>query len=109
MKFIMYIDEPEVLTTGTVGSYIIFGEAKFLDFSSNKAANYLNRVEKAEKPTETIQEEAEEEEAEQPGEFPEDSFKTLMEYANCSRAKAVKALRKAKGDVVEAITFASSN
>lgn len=111
--FIMYIDQPEVVTTGNAGSYIIFGEAKFLDFSSQNATRFLDKMKetqtakKAEGKTETIQEEADEEETEEAGDIPEESIKTIIEYSNCTRAKAIKCLKKTKGDVVEAITLAS--
>jgi nascent polypeptide-associated complex subunit alpha len=111
--FIMYIDNPEVVTTGNAGSYIIFGEAKFLDFSSQNASRLLDKMKetqtakKAEGKTETIQEEADEEDTEDAGDIPEESIKTIIEYSNCSRAKAIKCLKKTKGDVVEAITLAS--
>lgn len=111
--FIMYIDNPEVVTTGTAGSYIIFGEAKFLDFSSQNANRMLEKMKetqaakKAEGKAETIQEEAEEDETEDAGDLPEESIKTLIDYTSCSRAKAIKCLKKTNGDVVEAITLAS--
>ena len=108
----MYIDGPDVVTTGNVGSYIVFGEVKFLDFT-NKANAALDSVKKAtaakdDKPKETIQEEADEEEPEKENEFPEESIKTIMDYGSCTRTKAISVLRKTKGDVVEAITQASS-
>ncbi len=108
----MYIDGPDVVTTGNVGSYIVFGEVKFLDFT-NKASAAVDKVKKADaakgdKPKETIQEVPEEEEPEKEGEFPEESIKTIMDYGSCSRAKAISVLRKTNGDVVEAITQASN-
>lgn len=112
--FIMYIDNPEVVTTGSAGSYIIFGEAKFLDFSSQNASRLLDKMKetqaakKTEGKTETIQEEeAEDDETEEAGDIPEESIKTIIEYTSCTRAKAIKCLKKTKGDVVEAITLAS--
>jgi nascent polypeptide-associated complex subunit alpha len=110
--FIMYIDNPEVVTTGNAGSYIIFGEAKFLDFSQQGSTKLLEKMREAQAAkagkTETIQEEADEEETEEAGDIAEESIKTLIEYSSCSRAKAIKCLKKTKGDVVEAITLASS-
>jgi nascent polypeptide-associated complex subunit alpha len=39
-NFILYIDAPEVMKApGAEESYIVFGEAKFLDFSKNNAAS----------------------------------------------------------------------
>jgi nascent polypeptide-associated complex subunit alpha len=112
--FIMYIDNPEVVTTGNVGSYIIFGEAKFLDFSSQNANRLVDKLKetqaakKTDGKTETIQEEdAEEDETEEAGDIPEESIKTIIEYTSCTRGKAIKCLKKTKGDVVEAITLAS--
>ena len=53
---------------------------------------------------EVQEEEGEDEDA---GDIPEDKIKTLMEYSSCSRAKAIRSLKKTGGDVVEAITLAS--
>lgn len=111
-QFIMYIDAPDVVTTGTAGSYIIFGEVKFKEFGANAANKFVEKVKEAQAAkksdkTETIHEEADEEETEDAGTLDESSIKTLMEYANCSRGKAIKCLKKTNGDVVEAITLAS--
>ena len=104
----MYIDQPDVVTTGNAGSYIIFGEVKFKDFSSNKLIDKMKDAQAAKKSegkTETIQEEADDDETEEAGDFPEESIKTLMEYGNCTRGKAIKSLKKTNGDVVEAIAL----
>jgi NACalpha-BTF3-like transcription factor len=109
----MYIDNPEVMTTGSTGSFIIFGEAKFLDFSSQGQNKFIDKMKEAEAAKKnqasnpTIQEEDNEEETEEAGDLPEDTIKQLMEYAKCSRGKAIKCLKKTNGDVVEAITLAN--
>lgn len=107
--FIVYIDNPEVVTTGSTSSYIIFGEAKFLEFDKPRATGNVAAAQEAinkNKPA-AIPEEDGEEDTEEAGDIPEESIKTLIEYTQCSRAKAIKCLKKTKGEVVEAITLAS--
>lgn len=96
-------------------SYVIFGEAKFLDFSGNLAGEKAQNFQKAEEAQakEVKKEEAakvdeeEGDEEEDQGDIEDEKITTLMEYSNCSRAKAIRSLKKANGDVVEAITWAS--
>ena len=117
-NFVMYIDEPFVMRTGTTdNSFVIFGEPKFLDFKSQlagKQAEKFNQPElannHADKKLGDIkeEEEADNEEGEvEQGDLKDDDIENLMSYVNCSRAKAVKTLKKANGDIVEAITMLS--
>jgi nascent polypeptide-associated complex subunit alpha len=47
-NFILYIDGPEVMKApGAETSYIVFGEAKFLDFTKNAAASQLDKFKTA--------------------------------------------------------------
>merc|ERR1711941_244476 len=97
--------------------YVIFGECKFLDFTGNLANEKAQNFKDAELANQKVEAEAtedvkvEEEEAEDDdddaGDIPEDKISTLMEYSSCTRAKAIRALKKTGGDVVEAITLAS--
>merc|ERR1719362_353318 len=96
-NFVLHIDDPDILKS-TENAYVIFGECKMFDYSQDLAAN------KAEV---KVDEDAEEDGDEDAGDIAEESINTLMEYANCSRAKAIKGLKKTGGDVVEAITLVS--
>merc|ERR1712227_1004231 len=88
-NFVLYIDDPDILKSQE-NSYVIFGEAKFLDFTGNlageKAANFQKPEEAVAKEvtaeTENKVEEVQEEggEDEDAGDIPEDKIKTLMEY-----------------------------
>merc|ERR1739845_98199 len=116
-NFVLYIEDPDILKSGD-NAYVIFGECKMFDYGQNFAADKASSFQKPEeaKQTETttaevkpevkVEEEGEEGDEEQ-GDIPEESINTLMEYANCSRAKAIKGLKKTNGDVVEAITLVS--
>merc|ERR1712232_652641 len=95
-NFVLYIEDPDILKS-TDNAYVIFGECKMFDYGQNFAAD------KAEAKVED-EGEADDEDA---GDIAEESINTLMEYANCSRAKAIKGLKKTGGDVVEAITLVS--
>merc|ERR1712080_151053 len=101
-----------MLLKSAENSYVIFGEAKFLDFSSNlandkvknwekgeEAKNNTVKQEEAPKPQEVV-EEGDEDDNEDAGGIPEDKIATLMEYSSCSRARAIRALKKTDGDVV---------
>merc|ERR1711920_255554 len=110
-NFVLYIEDPDILKS-TDNAYVIFGECKMFDYGQNFAADKANAFQKPEEATNTdadakpdVKVEEEGEENEDAGDLPEESINTLMEYANCSRAKAIKGLKKTNGDVVEAITL----
>merc|ERR1712224_227173 len=112
-NFVLYIEDPDILSSGD-NAYVIFGECKMFDYGQNFAADKANAFQKPEEATNTdadakpdVKVEEEGEENEDAGDLPEESINTLMEYANCSRAKAIKGLKKTNGDVVEAITLVS--
>mgnify|MGYP002041543620 CR=1 FL=1 len=116
-NFVMYIDEPYVMRTGaTDNSFVIFGEPKFLDFKSQlagKQAEKFNTPEQAtanaEKKLGDIKEEdeADDDAPVEQGDLKDEDIENLMSYVNCSRNKAIKTLKKANGDIVEAITMLS--
>ena len=110
----MYIDNPVIMTTGTgENSFVIFGEPKYLDFEKSMATKEAEKLVKQEneKPEEKLgdikeEEEEEDENAEvDQGDIPDDSIDNLMSYANCTRNKAIRTLKKTNGDLVEAITM----
>merc|ERR1711874_51306 len=114
-NFVLYIEDPDILKS-TDNAYVIFGECKMFDYGRDFAADKASAFQKPEeaKPSESdakpevkIEEEGDAEEEEDAGDIPEESINTLMEYANCSRAKAIRGLKKTDGDVVEAITLVS--
>merc|ERR1712159_740243 len=115
-NFVLYIEDPDILKSPE-NSYVIFGEAKFLDFTNNlageKAQNLAKKTDEAqiketkqEVETKVVEEDGEEE-TEEASDLPEESITQLMEYSGCSRAKAIKYLKKTNGDIVEAITLSS--
>lgn len=93
----------------TSDTYVIFGEAKIEDLSSQlqtqaaeqfKAPDLSHMVSKPE--TSAIAQDEEEEECDETGVEPKD-IELVMTQASVSRSKAVKALKAADGDIVSAI------
>merc|ERR1711904_231291 len=114
-NFVLYIEDPDILKS-TDNAYVIFGECKMFDYGQNFAADKASAFQKPDvaQPTEVATDKPEvkaeddaEGDEEDAGDVPEESINTLKEYANCSRAKAIKGLKKTGGDVVEAITLVS--
>ena len=116
-NFLMYIDEPFVMKSSET-SYVIFGEAKILDFKSALAGKQAEKFQKAENVADSkasklgeVKEEDEEKDEEGEvdiGDLKEEDINSLISYSNCSRNKAIRTLKKTNGDVVEAITLLSS-
>merc|ERR1719261_145816 len=114
-NFVLYIEDPDILKS-TDNAYVIFGECKMFDYGQNFAADKASAFQKpheakpteiaTDKPEAKVEEEGDADD-EDAGDIAEESINTLMEYANCSRAKAIKGLKKTGGDVVEAITLVS--
>lgn len=118
-NFVMYIDNPAVLKTGEKeNSYVVFGEPKFLDFKNNPHVPskplYDNEKKSKEeagadaKPSDIKKaEEVDDSKVEEIGpndKFGEAEINHLMEYSKCSKNKAIRVLREANGDIVDAIT-----
>jgi nascent polypeptide-associated complex subunit alpha len=114
-NFIMYIDNPVVMNSGKGNnSFVIYGEPKFLDFKNNVAEEQAQKFTKSEttkeKPEEKLgdikedEEEGNDEDVDQ-GDLKDEDIENLISYSNCSRAKAIKALKQSNGDIVEAITL----
>merc|ERR1711896_68198 len=109
-NFVLYIEDPDILKS-TDNAYVIFGECKMFDYGQNFAADKASAFQKpdeaaptevtTDKPEEKVEDDGEADD-EDAGDIAEESINTLMEYANCSRAKAIKGLKKTGGDVVEA-------
>mmetsp|Transcript_26464 Transcript_26464/g.37265 ORF Transcript_26464/g.37265 Transcript_26464/m.37265 type:complete len:204 (+) Transcript_26464:81-692(+) len=112
------ISKPDVYKSPSSDTYIIFGEAKIEDLSSNPAINAARQFEKptGEVKGEEVPELVESGSAAPKKEAVEDTNETVdetglepkdielvMAQAGVKRAAAVKALRKTDGDIVNAI------
>jgi len=112
-KAILYvINQPDVYKSPASDTYVFFGEAKMEDWGSQALADTAKQFEKvvdqaakleasAEAPKET-NEETPEAEVDSTG-IAEKDIELVMSQANTTRAKAVAALRKTGGDIVNAI------
>merc|ERR1711977_94816 len=91
-SFILYIDAPEVMKApGAEASYIVFGEAKFLDFTKNAAASQLDKFKTAQEvtPAQEITEGGDvEEKPAEAVDIADDTIDTLIEYTSCTREQA---------------------
>uniref|UniRef100_A0A0V0HJC0 Putative nascent polypeptide associated complex alpha-like n=1 Tax=Solanum chacoense TaxID=4108 RepID=A0A0V0HJC0_SOLCH len=106
-NILFVISKPDVFKSPNSDTYVIFGEAKIEDLSSQlqsqaaeqfKAPNLSNVISKPE-PSTVAQDD---EDVDETGVEPKD-IELVMTQAGVSRAKAVKALRAADGDIVSAI------
>ncbi|CAH9100846.1 unnamed protein product [Cuscuta europaea] len=107
-NILFVISKPDVFKSPTSDTYVIFGEAKIEDLSSQlqsqaaeqfKAPNLSNVVSKPE-PSSAVQDD--EDDVDETGVEPKD-IELVMTQAGVSRAKACKALKAADGDIVSAI------
>nr|XP_020468368.1 uncharacterized protein LOC109967265 [Monopterus albus] len=112
-SILFVISRPDVFKSPASDIYIVFGEAKIEDLSqqAHKAAAEKFKVPVASSPLAppvppslTIKEESEEEEEEvDEGGLEQRDIELVMAQANVSRAKAVRALKHNKNDIVNAI------
>ncbi|KAM3614117.1 uncharacterized protein V6R79_010388 [Siganus canaliculatus] len=112
-SILFVISRPDVFKSPASDIYIVFGEAKIEDLSqqAHKAAAEKFKVPVTSSPVAppvppslTIKEESEEEEEEvDEGGLEERDIELVMAQANVSRAKAVRALKHNKNDIVNAI------
>ncbi|WVZ56941.1 hypothetical protein U9M48_007402 [Paspalum notatum var. saurae] len=108
-NILFVISKPDVFKSPNSDTYVIFGEAKIEDLSSQlqtqaaeqfKAPDLSQMIEKPE--TSGLGQEDNEEEVDETGVEPKD-IELVMTQASVSRPKAVKALKSAHGDIVSAI------
>ncbi|CAA2986944.1 nascent polypeptide-associated complex subunit alpha-like protein 3 [Olea europaea var. sylvestris] len=106
-NILFVISKPDVFKSPNSDTYIIFGEAKIEDLSSQlqtqaaeqfKAPNISNVAPKPE-PVTVAQDD---EDVDETGVEPKD-IELVMTQAGVSRARAVKALKESDGDIVSAI------
>lgn len=101
------ISKPDVFKSPASETYIIFGEAKIEDMSGNPMSNPAKQFEAAEsnvaanQPPTIPEEDDNSEEVDDSG-LDADEIQTVMTQANCSRAAAIKSLKKHK-NIVDAI------
>jgi nascent polypeptide-associated complex subunit alpha len=116
-NYILVVKDPEVFTSQqTENTFIIFGELTFDDPEKKLAKEEIEKMRaegdkikpeaKAEK-TETIEIVDENEEVSEEG-LDTESIETIMTEANVTRQKAVRALKAAGNDVVQALMNLSS-
>ncbi|XP_029958000.1 NAC-alpha domain-containing protein 1-like [Salarias fasciatus] len=112
-SILFVISRPDVFKSPASDIYIVFGEAKIEDLSqqAHKAAAEKFKVPVTSSPLTppvppslTIKEESEEEEEEvDDGGLEQRDIELVMAQANVSRAKAIRALKHNKNDIVNAI------
>lgn len=113
-SMLFVINKPEVFKNAASDTYVVFGEAKIEDLSQQAqmaaARKFQEAQEVAQKAKQLAQPEAiiEEEEEEDDEDVDmtdvlEKDVELVVQQANCSRAKAVKALKGNDGDIVNAI------
>jgi len=118
-QMLFVINKPEVFKNPSSDTYVVFGEAKVEDQSQAAQFNAAKKIEEAKqaqlakqqqqmaaKP-ETVEEEDEEEEEDDTevdaSGLEEKDIDLVIQQANCSKGKAIKALRSNNGDIVNAI------
>jgi nascent polypeptide-associated complex subunit alpha len=108
-NILFVIQKPDVFKAPNSETYIIFGNAKIEDMSS-QPRDWLNSMQQQQLPQAkkadipTIKEDAPEQETEVDATgLDENDIKMVMEQGGVSRGKAVKALRTNNGDIVNAI------
>ncbi|KAL8235710.1 hypothetical protein R6Q59_016791 [Mikania micrantha] len=108
-NILFVISKPDVFKSPASDTYVIFGEAKIEDLSSQlqsqaaeqfKAPNLSNMVAEPEPASSATAQD--EEDIDETGVEPKD-IELVMTQAGVSRSKAVKALKAADGDIVSAI------
>ena len=108
LQILFVISKPDVFKSPNSDTYVIFGEAKIEDLSSQlqtqaaeqfKAPNLSNLTTKLEPATVAAQDD---EVVDETGVEPKD-VELVMTQAGVSRPRAVKALKAADGDIVSAI------
>merc|ERR1711988_276626 len=111
-NILFVISKPDVYKSPASETYVIFGEAKIEDINSAATAAAAEQFKNPEPTVPNFAEDstakaAEPAEEDEEGEVDDtgldaDEIQTIMSQTNCSRAKAVSALKK-KGNIVDAI------
>mmetsp|Transcript_67776 Transcript_67776/g.174678 ORF Transcript_67776/g.174678 Transcript_67776/m.174678 type:complete len:183 (-) Transcript_67776:22-570(-) len=114
-NILFVISKPDVHKSTNSDTYIVFGEAKIEDLSAQAQASAAQQFMKAapeagdeEKNEAPAIEEVEDGDVDESGIEPKD-IELVMSQVQCTRAKAVAALRANNSDIVEAIMQLSSS
>jgi len=114
-QMLFVINKPEVFKNQTGDTYVVFGEAKIEDLSQQAqmaaakkfqdAQQVAQKAKELAKPDAIVEEDEEEEDDENidMNGVEEKDVDLVVQQANCSRKKAVNALKKNDGDIVNAI------
>lgn len=114
LQILFFISKPDVFKSPNSETYVIFGEAKIEDLSSQlqtqaaqqfrmpDMASVMAKQDQGAAAADGAQPEEEEEEVDETGVEPHD-IDLVMTQAGVSRSKAVKALKTHNGDIVGAI------
>ena len=110
-NILFLLSKPDVFKSPNSDTYVVFGEAKIEDLSAQASAQAAEQFKEALQTSSAEAEKAEaapEEEDDEGGEvdaagLDENDIDLVMQQAGVNKAKAVKALRKTKGDIVSAI------
>ena len=111
LQILFFISKPDVFKSPNTETYVIFGEAKIEDLSSQlqtqaaqqfRLPDMASMMAKSEASTVGAAAQEEEEEVDDTGVEPRD-IDLVMTQAGVSRSKAVKALKAHDGDIVGAI------
>lgn len=114
-SMLFVINKPEVFKNQSGDTYVVFGEAKIEDLSQQaqmaaakkfqEAQEVREKAKELTKPEAIIEEEEEEEDDEDIDNSGVDDkdIDLVMQQANCTRAKAIKALKSNDNDIVNAI------
>lgn len=109
-NILFVINNPDVMKNPVSDTYIVFGEAKIEDLSQQAQLAAAEKFKKqapvaAEQATTvpTVQEDSDEEEAVDASGVEEKDVELVMQQANVTKPKAIKALIKNENDIVNAI------
>eukprot|EP00877_Chromochloris_zofingiensis_P013616 jgi/Chrzof1/8508/Cz03g13200.t1 len=109
-NILFVIQSPDVFKSPASDTYIIFGEAKIEDLSAQAQSQAAQAFQMAQEQdvaesrpeATTVEEVDDDEEVDESGVEPKD-IELVMQQANVSRARAVKALKASGSDIVSAI------
>ncbi|VDO70608.1 unnamed protein product [Heligmosomoides polygyrus] len=105
-NILFVINKPDVFKSPGSDTYIVFGEAKIEDLSQHQQLTAIDRIKPSEDtpaPLATVQEDEDDGTEEDATGIEEKDIELVMSQANTSRNKAIRALRSADNDIVNAI------
>ncbi|WKY07374.1 hypothetical protein Q1695_007094 [Nippostrongylus brasiliensis] len=105
-NILFVINKPDVYKNPGSDTYIIFGEAKIEDPSQHQQLTAIDRIKPSEDtpaPLATVQEDKDDGTEEDATGIEEKDIELVMSQANTSSNKAIRALRSADNDIVNAI------